>query len=93
LPRGAQQGIMVIEFGQMVSAPYCAKLFADLGADVIKVEPPSSEQQEAQHYCQREQPAAADEEQVIFCGNLQRRITRLASIVRHRAPASLKSQR
>jgi crotonobetainyl-CoA:carnitine CoA-transferase CaiB-like acyl-CoA transferase len=24
----------------MVSAPYCAKLFADFGADVIKVEPP-----------------------------------------------------
>jgi len=27
----------------MVSAPYCARMFADLGADVIKVEPPNGE--------------------------------------------------
>jgi crotonobetainyl-CoA:carnitine CoA-transferase CaiB-like acyl-CoA transferase len=40
---GALQGITVIELGQMVSAPYCAKLFADFGADVIKVEPPSGD--------------------------------------------------
>ena len=37
---GALQGIRVIELGEMVSAPYCARLFADYGADVIKVEPP-----------------------------------------------------
>ena len=36
---GALEGVRVIEFGQMASAPYCAKLFADFGADVIKVEP------------------------------------------------------
>jgi crotonobetainyl-CoA:carnitine CoA-transferase CaiB-like acyl-CoA transferase len=41
MPDGALEGIRVIELGQMVSAPYCAKLFADYGADVIKVEPPS----------------------------------------------------
>lgn len=40
LADGALAGIRVIELGQMVSAPYCAKLFADYGADVIKVEPP-----------------------------------------------------
>jgi len=27
----------------MVSAPYCAKLFADYGADVVKVEPPAGD--------------------------------------------------
>ena len=36
---GALQGIRVIELGQGVSAPFCAKLFADYGAEVIKVEP------------------------------------------------------
>lgn len=36
---GALEGIRVVELGQMVSAPYCAKLFADFGADVVKVEP------------------------------------------------------
>jgi len=35
----ALEGMKVIELGQMVSAPYCAKLFADYGADVVKVEP------------------------------------------------------
>lgn len=36
--KGALSGIKVIDFGQMISAPYCAKLFADYGANVIKVE-------------------------------------------------------
>jgi benzylsuccinate CoA-transferase BbsF subunit len=40
---GALEGIRVIEIGQAVSAPYCAKLFADYGADVIKVEPPEGD--------------------------------------------------
>jgi len=34
------EGLRIIEHGSMVAAPYCAKLMADLGADVIKVEPP-----------------------------------------------------
>jgi crotonobetainyl-CoA:carnitine CoA-transferase CaiB-like acyl-CoA transferase len=40
---GALEGIRVIELGQAVSAPYCGKLFADYGADVIKVEPPEGD--------------------------------------------------
>ncbi len=40
---GALAGIKVVDFGQMVSAPFCAKLFADFGADVIKVEPPAGD--------------------------------------------------
>ena len=40
---GALAGIKVIDFGQMVSAPFCAKLFADYGADVIKVELPAGD--------------------------------------------------
>ena len=34
--------LRVIEYGQLVSAPYAGKLMADLGADVIKIEPPRS---------------------------------------------------
>ncbi len=41
--QGALAGIKVIDFGQMVSAPYCAKLFSDYGADVIKVELPQGD--------------------------------------------------
>jgi crotonobetainyl-CoA:carnitine CoA-transferase CaiB-like acyl-CoA transferase len=32
--------LRVIEYGEFVSAPYCSRLFSDLGARVIKVEPP-----------------------------------------------------
>jgi len=32
--------LRVIEYGEFISAPYCSRLFADLGAKVIKVEPP-----------------------------------------------------
>ncbi|MDE0884424.1 MAG: CoA transferase [Myxococcota bacterium] len=39
MSKGALDGIKVIELGESVSAPYCGKLFADYGADVIKVEP------------------------------------------------------
>ena len=36
----ALAGINVLEFGNLVSAPYCGKLMADLGAEVIKIEVP-----------------------------------------------------
>jgi crotonobetainyl-CoA:carnitine CoA-transferase CaiB-like acyl-CoA transferase len=36
-------GLKVLELGQGISAPFCAKMFADLGAQVIKVEPPGGD--------------------------------------------------
>ena len=36
----ALQGIRVIELGDCVSAPFCARLLVDLGAEVVKVEQP-----------------------------------------------------
>jgi crotonobetainyl-CoA:carnitine CoA-transferase CaiB-like acyl-CoA transferase len=38
---GALQGVRVVELGEGVSAPFCARLFADYGADVIKIEAPA----------------------------------------------------
>ena len=37
------EGVRVVEWGEMVSAPFCAKVLAELGADVIKVEPPEGD--------------------------------------------------
>ncbi len=37
---GALEGIRVVELGQGVSAPFCAKLLSDYGAEVVKVELP-----------------------------------------------------
>ncbi|MBI3786253.1 MAG: CoA transferase [Deltaproteobacteria bacterium] len=38
----ALEGLRVIECGELVAAAYATKLLADLGADVIKVEPPGN---------------------------------------------------
>ena len=37
------KGLRVIEFGQFIAAPAAAQMLSDLGADVIKVEPPSGD--------------------------------------------------
>ena len=39
----AFDGIRVLELGQIYNGPYCGLLLAQLGADVIKVEPPGGE--------------------------------------------------
>lgn len=38
--QGPLAGLRVIELGQLIAGPFCAQIFGDLGADVIKVEPP-----------------------------------------------------
>ncbi|WP_202862601.1 CaiB/BaiF CoA transferase family protein [Antricoccus suffuscus] len=37
-------GVRVLEFGHVAAGPFAASLLADLGADVVKVEPPSGDQ-------------------------------------------------
>ena len=38
----ALAGLRVVELGSLVAVPYCGKLLASLGADVVKVEPPKT---------------------------------------------------
>ncbi|GGJ41207.1 CaiB/BaiF CoA transferase family protein [Streptomyces brasiliensis] len=40
---GALAGLRVLEVGHIISGPFCAHLFADHGAEVIKVEPPAGD--------------------------------------------------
>ena len=39
----ALDDIKILDISQGISGSYCAKLLADFGADVIKVEPPGGE--------------------------------------------------
>ena len=38
--QGALAGVRVIELGQLIAGPFCGQLLGDMGAEVIKVEPP-----------------------------------------------------
>ena len=40
MPDQALSDLKVIEWGSFISAPFCTKLLADMGAEVIKIEPP-----------------------------------------------------
>ncbi len=37
---GALKGLKVIELGQLIAGPFCGQLMGDMGADVVKIEPP-----------------------------------------------------
>lgn len=43
MENGAVSGLAVVEWGSGVAVPFCGKIFADFGADVLKVESPAGD--------------------------------------------------
>lgn len=39
---GALAGLKVVELGQLIAGPFCGQLLGDMGADVVKIEPPGA---------------------------------------------------
>ncbi len=61
------QGIRVLEYAQYVAGPFAGMLLADLGADVIKVEPPGGDAW--RHY----EPFASGESRYFYALNRNKR--------------------
>ena len=43
LPTGPLAGLRIVDFTRVLSGPFCTALLADLGGEVIKVEPPQGD--------------------------------------------------
>ncbi|KCZ94436.1 succinyl-CoA:(R)-citramalate CoA-transferase [Hyphomonas johnsonii MHS-2] len=39
-PNGPLHGLKVVEMGQLIAGPFCGQLLGDMGAEVVKIEPP-----------------------------------------------------
>ena len=49
MSKKALSGLKVVEYGSFISAPYCTKLMADMGAEVIKIELPGTGDESRHH--------------------------------------------
>jgi crotonobetainyl-CoA:carnitine CoA-transferase CaiB-like acyl-CoA transferase len=79
------QGLRVLDFSAFVAGPLGAQILADLGADVIKVEPPEGEVMRAAAYalaaCQRGKRALALDLQAPEARPIVERLIRWADVV------------
>ncbi|MDG2111061.1 MAG: CoA transferase [Actinomycetota bacterium] len=66
-PTGPLQGIRIIDATHALAGPFAAMFLADLGADVIKVEPPSGEMTRYMG------PWTKDDEERLYSGNYSMR--------------------
>ncbi len=52
---GALEGLKVVEIGQLIAGPFCGQLLGDMGAEIVKLEPPGGDQM--RHWGQGDKPS------------------------------------
>ena len=88
-PRGERllDGVRVLDFSAFVAGPLAAEVLADLGADVVKVEPPEGEAMRGAAYaiaaCQRGKRSLAMDITAPSAGPVVERLIRWADVVLH----------
>ncbi|OBA44185.1 carnitine dehydratase [Nocardia sp. 852002-20019_SCH5090214] len=84
---GLFEGLRVVDFSAFVAGPLAAEVLADLGADVIKVEPPSGEAMRAAAYavaaCQRGKRSLALDINAPEARPVVRKLLTCADVVLH----------
>jgi crotonobetainyl-CoA:carnitine CoA-transferase CaiB-like acyl-CoA transferase len=85
--RGPLDGLRVLDFSAFVAGPLAAEVLADLGAEVIKVEPPQGEAMRGAAYaiaaCQRGKRSLAMDIRSPECRPVVERLVRWADVVLH----------
>jgi crotonobetainyl-CoA:carnitine CoA-transferase CaiB-like acyl-CoA transferase len=85
--RALLDGVRVLDFSAFVAGPLAAEVLADLGADVIKVEPPGGEAMRAAAYavaaCQRGKRSLALDINAPDARPVVERLVRWADVVLH----------
>jgi crotonobetainyl-CoA:carnitine CoA-transferase CaiB-like acyl-CoA transferase len=86
-PRPLLQGVRVIDFGQYLAGPLATMILADLGADVIKVEPPTGDPMRSNESaflgCQRGKRSLVLDLKSPGAGEVIQRLVQGASVVHH----------
>ena len=81
---GPLAGLRVVEMGQLIAGPFCGQLLGDMGADVIKLEPPGTG--DPMPFNLREVRELAERQAILralsSCGNNVAQAARLLGVTR-----------
>ena len=74
-PHSLLDGIRIIEYGRNIAAPFASKLLADLGAEVIKVEPVAGDPSRSLGPFQDDSPNPETRAQFTYLNSNKRGVT------------------
>ena len=83
-------GYRVIDLSTMFTGPYCTRMLADYGADVIKIEPPSGDPVRSEGPFYHDEPHPEKSGMFLFLNTNKRSVT--LDIESHKGQLSIESK-